>query len=33
LSDTGRYQRVERPEGEEAVSAQIALLSALAKTY
>ncbi len=33
LSGDGRYQRVERSEGEEAISAQMTLLTELAKTY
>jgi len=33
LSDTGRYERVERPENEEIISAQMSLLGDLAKTY
>jgi len=33
LSDNGRYERVERLDGDEVVSAQMTLLSSLAKTY
>ena len=33
LSDNGRYQRVERSEDEETISAQMTLLKSLAKTF
>ncbi len=33
LSDNGRYERVSRPEHEEVISAQMTLLSSLAKTF
>ncbi|MDC9724574.1 MAG: polyphosphate kinase 1 [Gammaproteobacteria bacterium] len=33
LSDNGRYERVSRPNNEEVISAQMTLLSSLAKTY
>ncbi len=33
LSENGRYQRVQRPEGEEVISAQANLLSDMAKVY
>ena len=33
LSDDGRYQRVKRLEDEDPISAQMTLLSELAKTY
>lgn len=33
LSEDGRYQRVERADNEEAISAQMTLLTDLAKTY
>ena len=33
LSSDGRYQRVERADGDEAVSAQATLLESMAKTY
>lgn len=33
LSEDGRYQRVERAEDEEAISAQMTLLTELSKTY
>lgn len=33
LSDNGRYQRIERPKDDEAISAQTTLLASLAKTF